>query len=393
MNQFNSTDTKERVAHQVQRVSLYDFGYEQSGTYKGDPDMYLTYLNRILNGDLVEPAYKGFSDEEKIERVGKIKELEEEQAKKEAENQKIEAEVKEKEVQVEEYQKEILSIRQSRAQDTEKLKTETFSPVKFIINAFLLIMLSVYLFFFYISAAYKALYVDFEGIAENIAEGVGVGSIMPGAYELAEALQYNYLLLLVPFVFYAFGWAFHILLELKHKAKFVFLSLLIAVTFAVDFLLALIIHGNTESAKELMGLPTMHWSQSSTFYIILFLGFLVYIIWSILFDSMLREWDKRQVTHNLKKIVRHLEKDIKMLKKKLHNVDHLQQQIIDYREDVSVIMYGSLKKYLDQFSSGWLAYLSPANLKDTKQTCLTLKKEFEDKHKIKSGTVKVVSRR
>jgi hypothetical protein len=254
-------------------------------------------------------------------------------------------------------------------------------------------MLSVYLFFFYVSAAFKALYVDFEGIAERIAQGEGTGSIMPGAAELAEALQYNYLLFVVPFVFYAFGWAFHIILETRHKAKFVFLSLLIAVTFVVDFLLAMIISNNTESARELMGLTATPWSQSPTFYIILFLGFLVYIIWSILLDSLLREWDKKEITYNLKKIIKHLNDDVKILKKKLTDGTPLKRKIADFREDASVVMSGNLKRYVDQFSSGWISYLAPANMKDVKETCLAIKKDFEEKNNIKSGTVKVTNRR
>ncbi|MEJ0033855.1 MAG: hypothetical protein WDO15_27530 [Bacteroidota bacterium] len=70
------------------------------------------------------------------------------------------------------------------------------------------------------------------------------------------ALQFNYLLLVVPFVFFAFGWAFHVILESKTKLKTVYLSALIGVTFIVDFLLAMIINSNTENAKALMGLQT-----------------------------------------------------------------------------------------------------------------------------------------
>ncbi|MCG8385879.1 MAG: hypothetical protein MJA30_10085 [Cytophagales bacterium] len=382
-----------RVTHHVDRVNLYDFGYEQSGTVKGDPDMYIAYLDRIVNGDLVDTKYHGFSDEERVERVKQVKELEKELEEAEKTNEQFDQDIKKKEGEIDEYRQEMLNIREIRAKDNEKLKAESFSVVKFSINVFLLVMLSVYLFFFYISAAYKALYVDFEGIAESIAEGVGVGSIMPGAYELSEALQFNYLLLLVPFVFYAFGWAFHILLELKSKYKFIFLTLLITVTFMVDFLLALIIHNNTESAKELMGLATIPWSQSSTFYIILFLGFLVYIIWSILFDSLLREWDKRHITGNLKKIIKHLERDIKTLRSRRTDTVVLQNKINDYREDASVVMYGDLKRYIDQFSSGWISYLSPANMKDVKESCLILKKEFEEKNDIKKGIVKVANKR
>jgi hypothetical protein len=194
-------------------------------------------------------------------------------------------------------------------------------------------------------------------------------------------------------VFYAFGWAFHILLEIKHQAKFVFLSMLIVLTFTVDFLLAMIISNNTENAKALMGLQATPWSQSPSFYIILFLGFLVYIIWSILLDSLLREWSKREVTNNIKKILRHLLSEVKILKSRLIDVSALNNKISDYREDASTLMHGNLKKYIDQFSSGWIAYLAPVNMKETKEKCLTFKKDFETRNNIKSGVVKVVNKR
>ena len=382
-----------KAIHKIDRVNLYDFGYEKSGNVKGDPDVYALYLKRILNGDLVENNTEILSDEEKREKFKKIKELEVQLSEMEENNAKIDEQIGLKEKDIDKYRKDLLQIRERRAKTKELMKSESFSVLKFSLNLFVLVFLSVYLFFFYVSAAFKALYVDFEGIAERIAQGEGTGSIMPGAAELAEALQYNYLLFVVPFVFYAFGWAFHIILESKHKAKFVFLSLLIGVTFVVDFLLAMIINNNTESAKELMGLTATPWSQSPTFYIILFLGFLVYIIWSILLDSLLREWDKKEITYNLKKIIKHLSDDVKVLKNKLADLNPVKGRIADYREDASVVMSGNLKRYVDQFSSGWISYLAPANMKDVKESCLAIKKDFEEKNNIKSGTVKVTNRR
>ena len=381
------------VAHKIERVGLYEFGYEKAGSVYGDPDVYAAYLERSINGDLVEESYQGFTDEEKKERVRQIKELEKELKKREVANAKIEEEVKEKEVKIEEYREEILKLREVKNKDHAKLKEESFSSLKFSINLFLLVFLSIYLFFFYISAAYKALYVDFEGIAERIANGEGTGSIMPGAYELIEALQFNYLLLLVPVVFYAFGWAFHILLEAKHRFRAVFISLIVAVTFLVDFLLAMIIHNNTENAKSLMGMETVHYLQSSTFYIILFLGFLVYMIWSILLHSLLREWSKKQIMRNIKKIIKHYEEDIRRLKLDMVNVTEIKARIAHYREDISTVFYGNLKKYIDQFTSGWISYLSPSNMKDMKDACLHVKKMFEEKNSIRRGTVRVISNR
>ncbi len=391
--EVSSNGSNVRVMHHIDRVNLYDFGYEKSGNANGDPTLYVTYLNRILNGDLVEEPFKGFTDEEKKDRIRQIKELEKGIREKEALNSKVEEEIKLKEKDIDKYRKDLLQIREIRSKSKEKLKSENFSVAKFSLNLFILAMLSIYLFFFYVSATYKALYVDFEGIASSIAAGEGTGSIMPGAYELAEALQFNYLLFVVPFVFYAFGWAFHVLLELKSKAKYAFVSMLIAVTFTVDFLLAMIISNNTEGAKALMGLPSVHWSASPSFYIILFLGFLVYVIWSILLDSLVREWDKREITNNLKKIIKHLQGDIKVLQEKLEDVSFPKAQIANYREDLSTVMYGNLKRYIDQFTSGWISYLSPNTMKEVKENCLQLKKDFEAKHEVKSGDVKVVAKR
>lgn len=388
-----TSDNQEMAVSRLERVDLYHYGYEKAGTVKGDPEIFESYLNRIANGELVEENYKGLSDEEKKERREQIKILEKNQLEIEATNSKVEKEIQEKEKKIDEFRQELLKIHEVRNNDQEKLKRESFSPLKFGINLFLLIMLGGYLFFFYVSAAYKALYVDFEKLADNMAQGRGVGSIMPQPSELADAMQFNFLLFLVPFVFFAFGWAFHILLDMKQKIKILFLAMLISVTFVVDMILALIIHNNVETAKDLMGLSTIKWSVSPTFYIILFLGFLVYIIWSLLLDSLLREWDKRNVTFNLKRIINHLKSDIKRLKDKIIPLEELNEKLSQYREDINTVMIGNLKKYIDQFSSGWISFLAPDNMKAVKERCLAVKKSFEDKQGIRPGIVKVISKR
>jgi hypothetical protein len=383
----------QEVTYQVERVNLSDFGYEKSGNVKGDPKIYLSYLKRIMNGDLVTEDYNGVSEEEKIEKRREITVLEKKEQEIEKSNKKFEKEIQEKKKKIDEYNQKLLDLKEKNNEDPGLAKNQTFSPFKFSINLFILVMLTGYLFFFYVSAAYKALYTDFEAIADKIAQGIGTGSIMPGPYELNEAISYNFLLFLVPFIFYAFGWAFHVILDMSHKVKYIFMGLLIAVTFTVDFLLAMIIHNNTEMAKEMMGLNTVSWSMSSTFYIILFLGFLVYIIWSILLDSLLREWDKGQIPRNIKKIIKHLKKDVLNLEEKKNSNVSISEKIHQLREDISTVMYGNLQKYIDQFSTGWISYLSPASMKVVKDLCLQEKKEFEEKHGIRPGIIKVISRK
>jgi hypothetical protein len=389
-----SSPTKtEKAVHQVEYVNLQEFGYEKSGHVKGDPEIYVAYLNRIMNGDLVDEKFSGLNEDDRPEKREKLRKLEARLEETGRHNDRIQTQIKEKQDKIDTRREELLDIHKKYEKDPEAMKRETFSPLKFGVNLFILLMLTGYLFFFYVSAAYKALYTDFEGIAERLAAGMGTGSIMPKPAELAEALRYNYLLFLVPFVFYAFGWAFHVILDMKHRQKYVFLGALISITFVVDFLIAMLIHNNLQYAKELMGLETISWAANPAFYMILFLGFMVYILWSILLDSLFREWAKRRIILNLKKIIQHLRTDIKDLDKKLMPEDPIRFDIGNLREDIATVILGNLKSYIDQFTTGWISYLSPQNLKEVKTKCLNIKKEFEEKHGIKSGTVKVIKRR
>ena len=387
------TSKTEKAVHQIDYVNLQEFGYEKSGNVKGDPEVYTAYLNRILNGDLVDEKFSGLNEDEKPEKRNKLKELEARLDEATMNNAELNVLIREKQDKIDVRREELLDISKKYEKDPEAMKRETFSPFKFTISVFILIMLTGYLFFFYVSAAFRALYTDFEGIAGRIAAGLGTGRIMPQPAELSEALRYNFLLFLVPFVFYAFGWAFHVILELKHKYKFVFLGGLIGVTFFVDFLLALLIHNNLEYAKELMGLATKSWAADPAFYMILFLGFIVYLLWSILLDSVVREWAKRLVTVNLKKIIKHLREDVKILQAKLIPEEPIRFDIANLREDIGTVILGNLKSYIDQFTTGWISYLAPQNLKEVKVKCVNIRKEFEEKHAIKSGTVKVIKRR
>ena len=62
-------DEPVKIVPHIDQVKLYDYGYEKSGNVKGDPDVYASCLQRILNGDLVENDYIGFTDHERKERI------------------------------------------------------------------------------------------------------------------------------------------------------------------------------------------------------------------------------------------------------------------------------------------------------------------------------------
>ncbi|MBN1950418.1 MAG: hypothetical protein JW801_04390 [Bacteroidales bacterium] len=383
-------ETNTQISFTVERTNLHDFGYTRAGNVQGDPAVYGSYLERLMNGDLVDQKHKGLTEQEKAEKRKKIEELSKFLDESRKENARHEKEIESKKKQIEEYRSELLKGRTDRAEKPAEHERETFSPLKFSINLFILIFLTGYLFFFYVSAAYKALFQDTDTIALSMSQGIGSGTILPNPAELAEALQFNFMLLLVPFVFYAFGWAFHILLDMRHRAKIVFIGLLVTLTFIVDLLLAMRIHETTEFARWMIGGEKMAWYQSTTFFIILFFGFLVYVLWSILLDTLIREWNKYQSTLNLKKIIRHLRQDIKLLEQKIMPVELVQKEIDMLIDQVNTFFEGNLKAYIDQFTTGWISYLAPESMKDTKNKCLAIKEDFISSNHILPGVVKVM---
>ena len=155
MENFKPSVTTEKAVHQVEYVSLQEFGYEKSGNVKGDPDIYTSYLNMILNGDLVDEKFSGLNEDEKPEKRAKLKNLETRLEETSLKNEEINAQVKEKQDKIDVRREDLLDIRKKYEDDPEAMKRETFSPFKFSISVFILIALSGYLFFFYISAIFN----------------------------------------------------------------------------------------------------------------------------------------------------------------------------------------------------------------------------------------------
>ena len=110
-----SPDEKAKISYKTERLNLQDFGYTKSGSVQGDPEVYTSYLERILNGDLVEENYKGITESERNEKWQKIRDLEKSFDDTLKSNSKIEQEIEKKNKQIEEHRAELLQIREKNA--------------------------------------------------------------------------------------------------------------------------------------------------------------------------------------------------------------------------------------------------------------------------------------
>ena len=361
------------MSEKFQKINLRDHGYHTSGKNGGDPSVLKAELNSVLQGKIIDSTIDDIlSEEERSRKQTEINGLKNEISGITVSISNMNDLIEKKKVLKDKIQEEIDAIRLGKEVNNEP--SEAFSWMKLWINLFFLVPLSIYLFLFYVATIYKAFYFE----ATTVAEGSdGIISALPAPGELSDALSYNYLLLFAPFLFFGFGYAVHVLLELKSKLKYVYVFLVLAVTFILDFLLAFKIHKiNADAQSIISDEAPIALVEDSNFYIILFMGFVVYIIWSILLNASINEWKKRNIIGRRVVKINQLDKDIDgatekiaslqtEIKLKESTIDHLNDEIKGVKIPVD-----KLKFCLSELYAGWLAFITGSSvLTEKKNPC------------------------
>ena len=137
------------ASENVQKVKLRDFGYTRSGNTNGDHKVLEAELNSIYQGKIIDESEEEvISDREQENYRTKINNLKRDN---EIDLQKIAASediITKKKQDKERIQNDIDKIR--LGEQVNNTSHETFSPLKFGVNLFFLLALSVYLFLFYV---------------------------------------------------------------------------------------------------------------------------------------------------------------------------------------------------------------------------------------------------
>lgn len=358
---YFSNDVDMSETNKYEKVKLRSFGYETSGKAGGDPAVFLAELNSIYQGKIIDDSIAEILTEEERKKLrSEVSDLKNEIEGHRGQIQQAQERIEKKTSDKEKIQQEINDIRLGK--DVNNKPQESFSWMKLLVNLFFLIPLSIYLFLFYVATIYKVFYFDAIQIAES---SNGTISALPAPGELSDALSFNYLLLFAPFLFFAFGFALHVLLELRSKLKYLYVALVLAVTFCLDFLMAYKIHKNTSDAQQLISdVEPIPLSQDSNFYIILFMGFVVYLIWSILLNASINEWKKRDIIGRRVDLMSQIDDEIDSERSKIDDLKNeikLKEGKIKIKQeqiDGLVLPIDKLKFCLSEFNAGWLSFLT-----------------------------------
>ena len=176
-----------------------------------------------------------------------------------------------------------------------KHRVSRLSLITAIISTIFFIFLAVYLFIFYASAVDKAFFLNTEAIQAQLAQGTyaGVNDVVnPSALSKAFQGEWNWFVIMFPFVFLAFAIALDYFWE-QGKWGYLVAGVLAAFTLIFDGILAIQISQKIHQAEILMGQETEQWSFSwrdLNMWTVIFCGFVVSLLVSIIYHVMNQRW-------------------------------------------------------------------------------------------------------
>ncbi len=358
------------------RITYYQSGYGASIKASGEPVTFGVGLKNLYNS--FENLCRKQLNEQKILK---------QPYKEEQEKQRTELKKRETAFSIyEDQRRQIESNIESRKfemidvkQNPEKygIDVDKRPKAQFYIGLLILLPITIYLFVFYISASYSSFFKDFES-----------GSLTAAIFDanaLTKAIEDGWLEALfvgtIPFVFMGLGYLIHMFQKSKKIISYVKLVALFILTFLFDVILAYLIEKKIFDFERVLGenfSPSIA-IQSVNFWGIIFAGFVVYVIWGLVFDFVMKEHED---VDKIKSFIRNKKEEIKneTIKKEvlMTKLDALKQEITTINGKVAELQAKidgfvfPVKEYLHyhyQYKEGWYQAINeklalPANAKD-----------------------------
>ena len=267
---------------------------------------------------------------------------------------------------------EIDSIRQNPS----KITGDSTVKLGFWIGAIIIGFLTIYLFIFYSSAAYSAFFKNFTADDTNIVNSIFDAQAIGKAF--SDGFTELILILTIPAVFLGLGFLIHKFSEQKGIGKHFKIAGLIITTFIFDFIIAYeivekIYNIKKEgSFKEMPDMTIGMSIQQPNFWLIIFAGFVVYIIWGLVFDLVMKEHEKldkiKYALKSIEKKIADYKIECKQVKQKIQeyetNINSNNGEIDKLKIDLQgvVIFFNDVREGLNFYFSGWVNYMKGAGM-------------------------------
>lgn len=247
------------------------------------------------------------------------------------------------------------------------------AKIKLLLGLVILIPLTIYLFLFYSSTFYSAFFKDFG-------EGANLMNSMFDANALSKALETSItelcFVLSAPVIFMGLGFSLHFFTIQKTWTKYIKMGAILGITFLFDAILAYMIGKHLHDMEVIIGTAGL----DSTYGIgdaigdintwaVIFCGFIVYIIWGIVFDMSMSAYDQLDLNKiNIKAIdkrIEEIEQQVREEKTKEQSINkeinELNNNISDLTSQISsnvIIDKAVIRTEMTNFFAGWIAQMN-----------------------------------
>jgi predicted nucleic acid-binding Zn-ribbon protein len=246
------------------------------------------------------------------------------------------------------------------------------ASTKFWIGVIVLAPLTFYLFTFYASVVYSAM--------EKVFTYTDQRWYMPDAIAKAseDGAQALATVIFAPFIFIGLGYLIHMFYQKKNWMAYLKLTGIIGTTLIFDILLAFFIEKklwelNVVDEGAVYGFKEA--VESQEFWLIIFLGFVAYLIWGFIFDFVMEEHKNRdKIKIEIRKRqskIQDCREDIEMLENK---IGESKQLILNFKAEIQaargriselqsildgiVIPTKEYKLYASEYVQGWVTYIA-----------------------------------
>lgn len=376
----NEADPNDESPEETRKRTYHESGYRDSSRTNG---------NHSTLSICLDAVYSKFQNEEKemVEKQQKLKEsYVNEQKNRETEIKALivsqetkEEQLKNKNTQIENHQHTIETLKAEildlpRNPEKYNVKATRGASAKFWIGTILLIPITLYLATFYISTSYSAFFKSFDAkstvIQSVLDANAWIKAWNDGFIEVAFVT-------LIPFVFLGLGFLIHMFGENKTRTNYIKLGLLFIVTFVFDSILAYEIESKLYELNKTFDSPPFDLKIAFTkiqFWGIIFAGFIVYIIWGLVFDFVMKEHREKDKIRNEQEIRQKkadfFQEKINILKNEIEEIlagiGSIKEFIIKTRgriEELQNIIDGVIiptkdyKLYASEYVQGWITFI------------------------------------
>lgn len=268
----------------------------------------------------------------------------------------------------------ITNIKRSPEKYTEGVERK--SRVSLFVGLSLLIPISIYLLVFYISASYSAFFKIFG------ADGSVIESIFDGK-ALSKAFSAGFIegvfVVTIPFAFMGIGYLMYMFGKQAERSVAKTAALL-GVTFIFDFILAYQIESKIYEINKTLDSAPFDVSvaiMSPGFWGIIFAGFVVYLIWGLVFGFVMKEYESQNKVRAMvdAECARIKKLELQNVKLEASIASHKQQiaslsgreRALDRTLDSTIVPTDRYSLYHSQFVKGWLMTIASTFVVGTEQ--------------------------